>query len=41
LVSRRMSRSLESRAAISRGTDLSAVSVSTPLFSQILPAARS
>jgi hypothetical protein len=36
-----MSRSLDSRAAISRGTDLSTVSVSTPLFSQTLSVARS
>src|ERR1700740_2361978 len=36
LVSRRISRSLDSRAAISRGTDLSAVLVSIPLLSQTL-----
>jgi hypothetical protein len=40
LVSRRMSRSLDSKAAISRGTDLSAVSVSNPLLSQTLSAKR-
>src|SRR5579872_5501851 len=37
LVSRRISRSLDSRAVISCGTELSAVFASTPLLSQALP----